>query len=134
MSVSGSRAGAAGEAENSLRLYGESTARARCPGRSTFACQAASGAREADGDTAASASPVLSLNVSRRAVEQAGAGSPGLSDAEPSLLKLDAEGRAEVGASAEVSGTAAIDKRNDGLGDAPGGQAEAFPGLKAEER
>ena len=51
-----------------------------------------------------------------------------------SLLKLDAEGRAEVGASAEVSGTAAIDKRSDGLGVRLEGQAEAFAPEGPKER
>ncbi|MFJ0892311.1 type III secretion system effector BopC [Bordetella bronchiseptica] len=132
MSVSGSRAGAAGEAEGSLRLYGESTARAEVSGSfEPFALSGSIGREEADGDTAASANPVLSLNVSAELSSKLGLEAQG-SVTLGSLLKLDAEGRAEVGASAEVSGTAAIDKRSDGLGVRLEGQAEAFAGLKAE--
>ncbi|KDD58401.1 T3SS cytotoxic effector BteA [Bordetella bronchiseptica OSU553] len=132
MSVSGSRAGAAGEAEGSLRLYGESTARAEVSGSfEPFALSGSIGREEADGDTAASANPVLSLNVSAELSSKLGLEAQG-SVTLGSLLKLDAEGRAEVGASAEVSGTAAIDKRTDGLGVRLEGQAEAFVGLKAE--
>ncbi|CCN18924.1 type III secretion system effector BopC [Bordetella bronchiseptica] len=132
MSVSGSRAGAAGEAEGSLRLYGESTARAEVSGSfEPSALSASIGREEADGDTEASSNAVLSLNVSAELSSKLGLEAQG-SVTLGSLLKLDAEGRAEVGASAEVSGTAAIDKRTDGLGVRLEGQAEAFVGLKAE--
>lgn len=132
MSVSGSRAGAAGEAEGSLRLYGESTARAEVSGSfEPSALSASIGRDEADGDTEASSNAVLSLNVSAELSSKLGLEAQG-SVTLGSLLKLDAEGRAEVGASAEVSGTAAIDKRTDGLGVRLEGQAEAFVGLKAE--
>ncbi|ETH20449.1 T3SS cytotoxic effector BteA, partial [Bordetella pertussis CHLA-13] len=132
MSVSGSRAGAAGEAEGSLRLYGESTARAEVSGSfEPFALSGSIGREEADGDTAASANPVLSLNVSAELSSKLGLEAQG-SVTLGSLLKLDAEGRAEVGASAEVSGAAAIDKRSDGLSVRLEAQAEAFAGLKAE--
>nr|CCK33761.1 type III secretion system effector [Bordetella bronchiseptica] len=132
MSVSGSRAGAAGEAEGSLRLYGESTARAEVSGSfEPSALSASIGREETDGDTEASSNAVLSLNVSAELSSKLGLEAQG-SVTLGSLLKLDAEGRAEVGASAEVSGTAAIDKRTDGLGVRLEGQAEAFVGLKAE--
>ncbi len=132
MSVSGSRAGAAGEAEGSLRLYGESTARAEVSGSfEPFALSGNIGREEADGDTETSSNAVLSLNVSAELSSKLGLETQG-SVTLGSLLKLDAEGRAEVGASAEVSGTAAIEKRSDGVGVRLEGQAEAFMGMKAE--
>ena len=103
MSVSGCAPSAAGEGGRLAAAVRRVHGTAEVSGSfEPFALSGSIGREEADGDTAASANPVLSLNVSAELSSKLGLEAQG-SVTLGSLPKLDAEGRAEVGASAEVS-------------------------------